>query len=171
MEFMNKIIIAVAAALCIGSVAQAQTVVYDEDFINGTAYTGTLYESTFSVSGNDTNVLISGSATAASGVTGTIIVSPFGSGSPVVDQNFAAGNLQGVNEFQYQYNLSAGTYELGYEFTAPGNAVVPVGFTASTEQVYTAPEIDPASAAAGLTLLIGGLLVFRGRRTMSPKFA
>ena len=27
-----------------------------------------------------------------------------------------------------------------------------------------APEIDPASAASGLTLLLGALLVFRGRR-------
>jgi hypothetical protein len=28
-----------------------------------------------------------------------------------------------------------------------------------------APEIDPASAIAGLTLLLGGLTVLRGRRT------
>lgn len=28
----------------------------------------------------------------------------------------------------------------------------------------TAPEIDPASAIAGLTLLAGGLVVLRGRR-------
>jgi LPXTG-motif cell wall-anchored protein len=27
-----------------------------------------------------------------------------------------------------------------------------------------APEIDPASTAAGLTLLIGGLMVLRGRK-------
>jgi hypothetical protein len=32
-------------------------------------------------------------------------------------------------------------------------------------KVVAAPEIDPASAVAGLTLMIGGLLVFRGRRT------
>ena len=30
-----------------------------------------------------------------------------------------------------------------------------------------APEIDPASALAGLTLLVGGLAVFRGRRSKS----
>ena len=30
-----------------------------------------------------------------------------------------------------------------------------------------APEIDPASAMAGLTLLVGGLTVFRGRRSKS----
>jgi hypothetical protein len=31
--------------------------------------------------------------------------------------------------------------------------------------VVGAPEIDPASAMSGLTLLIGGLTVLRGRRT------
>jgi LPXTG-motif cell wall-anchored protein len=30
--------------------------------------------------------------------------------------------------------------------------------------VHRAPEIDPASALAGLTLLVGGLAVIRGRR-------
>jgi len=30
----------------------------------------------------------------------------------------------------------------------------------------SAPEIDPGSAAGGLTLLLGGLLVFRGRRVL-----
>jgi hypothetical protein len=32
-----------------------------------------------------------------------------------------------------------------------------------------APEIDPASALAGLTLLAGGLAVLRGRRSRNPK--
>lgn len=32
------------------------------------------------------------------------------------------------------------------------------------ERVHRAPEIDPAGAIAGLTLLAGGLAVLRGRR-------
>ena len=32
-------------------------------------------------------------------------------------------------------------------------------------RVHRAPEIDPAGAAAGLTLLAGGLAVLRGRRS------
>jgi hypothetical protein len=32
----------------------------------------------------------------------------------------------------------------------------------------TTPEIDPASAMAGLTLLMGGLAVLRGRRAGNP---
>lgn len=33
------------------------------------------------------------------------------------------------------------------------------------ERVHRAPEIDPAGAIAGLTLLAGGLAVLRGRRS------
>jgi hypothetical protein len=33
------------------------------------------------------------------------------------------------------------------------------------KNVVSAPEIDPASALGGLTLLLGGLAVVRGRRS------
>jgi hypothetical protein len=33
-----------------------------------------------------------------------------------------------------------------------------------SDAVATAPEIDPASALSGLTLLVGGIAVMRGRR-------
>ena len=41
----------------------------------------------------------------------------------------------------------------------------PLGVNQSQEflVVTRAPEIDPASAASGLTLLLGGLAVLRGR--------
>lgn len=38
--------------------------------------------------------------------------------------------------------------------------------TAGSWSVTSAPEIDPASAAGGLTLLLGSLLVLRGRRSV-----
>ncbi len=41
-----------------------------------------------------------------------------------------------------------------YEVCTPSNGAMPVA----------APEIDPASAMAGLTLMAGGLAVLRGRR-------
>jgi hypothetical protein len=44
-------------------------------------------------------------------------------------------------------------------------AGVPTGWTASSGTV-SAPELDPASGVAGLTLLLGGLAVLRGRQTM-----
>jgi len=34
----------------------------------------------------------------------------------------------------------------------------------ASSAAFAAPEIDPASAAAGLTLLLGGIAVLRGRR-------
>ena len=36
--------------------------------------------------------------------------------------------------------------------------------SAAVDIITRAPEIDPASAMAGLTLLVGGLAVLRGRR-------
>jgi hypothetical protein len=37
------------------------------------------------------------------------------------------------------------------------------------KHVVAAPEIDAASAVAGLTLMVGGLAVLRGRRSKSAK--
>ena len=37
--------------------------------------------------------------------------------------------------------------------------------TTKPVKVANAPEIDPASAMGGLTLLLGGLVVLRGRRS------
>jgi hypothetical protein len=37
------------------------------------------------------------------------------------------------------------------------------------KKTVTAPEIDSASAIAGLTFLLGGLAVLRGRRTKNSK--
>jgi hypothetical protein len=36
-------------------------------------------------------------------------------------------------------------------------------------KVVPAPEIDPSSAMAGLTLMLGGLAVMRGRRVKNSK--
>ena len=59
-------------------------------------------------------------------------------------------------------------YGSGYEYSdvnSTGSATfVPISFSASP--VTSAPEIDPASAASGVTLLIGSLIVLRGRRTV-----
>ena len=44
--------------------------------------------------------------------------------------------------------------------------VVASSNSAGAWQVTRAPEIDPASAATGLTLLLGGVAVLRGRRKL-----
>lgn len=48
--------------------------------------------------------------------------------------------------------------------TAEGGGVVEFQFTSISLPPAAAPEIDPADAASGLTLLLGSLLVLRGRR-------
>jgi hypothetical protein len=42
------------------------------------------------------------------------------------------------------------------------------GVGCPTTTLTKAPEIDPASAAGGITLLLGGLSVMRGRRRIMP---
>jgi hypothetical protein len=39
------------------------------------------------------------------------------------------------------------------------------------KKILTAPEIDPASAMAGMTMLLGGLAVLRGRRAKRERDA
>jgi hypothetical protein len=54
----------------------------------------------------------------------------------------------------------------------PWNADTQFGFIVGLGDavaVRAAPEIDPASAASGLTLLLGALAVLRGRRTSTAK--
>jgi hypothetical protein len=46
---------------------------------------------------------------------------------------------------------------------------IPYPSCTRTSDPVAAPEIDPASAMAGLTLLMGGLAVLRGRRFNNTK--
>lgn len=56
---------------------------------------------------------------------------------------------------------SGGNYIVGLGLDLEGT---PIGFDAKR---VSAPEIDSASAASGLTLLVAGLLVLRGRKKQS----
>ncbi len=56
---------------------------------------------------------------------------------------------------------SGGNFIVGLGLDLQGT---PIGFDAKR---VSAPEIDPVSAASGLTLFVGGLLVLRGRRKQS----
>jgi hypothetical protein len=59
-------------------------------------------------------------------------------------------------------------YGSGYSYSDANSTgsgkYVPISFSASP--VTSAPEIDPTSAATDVTLLIGSLVVLRGRRTL-----
>jgi hypothetical protein len=66
------------------------------------------------------------------------------------------------------YTLGAGTYTLDLQTDLPlydGQGVV---LTFAQPVSVAAPELDPASAASGLTLLVGSMLVLGGRRKLQP---
>lgn len=55
----------------------------------------------------------------------------------------------------------------GVSYTASGLRSIYAGDVVITPATTSAPEIDPTSAASGLALLVGGLIVLRGRKQMS----
>lgn len=84
-----------------------------------------------------------------------------------LDQPFTwSGSLDdGLSIGQIYRGVTIGTCTNG---SCTGNQIVNAEANVSLESVTGTikyvPEIDPASAATGLTLLLGGLLVLRGRR-------
>jgi hypothetical protein len=73
-----------------------------------------------------------------------------------------AGNLNPSLHPNNAYVLFDGSIE---EFgDIQGLEQTGIAINSSSYTIATAPEIDPASAASGLTLLVGGLVVLRGRR-------
>jgi hypothetical protein len=63
------------------------------------------------------------------------------------------------------YTLGAGTYTLDLRTDLPYFDGLGTVLTFATPVSVGAPEIDPSSAVSGLALLVGSLLVLRGRRT------
>jgi hypothetical protein len=57
-----------------------------------------------------------------------------------------------------------GTFTVDVASSCTGDVCGPLHVT-SVDYSFAAPEIDPASLGAGLALLVGGLLVLRGRRS------
>jgi hypothetical protein len=74
-------------------------------------------------------------------------------GSQVLSSSNTGGDSYTVNT-----DLAPDSDGLGFTFS--GSASGPSG----SWTAVTAPEIDPASAASGLALVIGGLVVVRGRK-------
>jgi hypothetical protein len=62
-------------------------------------------------------------------------------------------------------SASGGSSEQCYKFPW----LPPICFPVYSPSPVKAPEIDPASAMVGLTMLAGGLAVLRGRRRINSK--
>jgi type VI secretion system secreted protein VgrG len=83
-------------------------------------------------------------------------------GNTISNNCTGAGNLgSGINDHG-SVGYSGGDFVSAGYTGGKFNGVPPSGGTASV------PEIDPASAASGLTLLLGSLLVLRGRLRVRP---
>jgi len=75
------------------------------------------------------------------------------------------GQGYGVTGDWYDYLPGSSTASDGCTYSAPTSCGSKSGAVGSwTVGVAQAPELDPASATAGLTLVIGGFMVLRGRR-------
>jgi hypothetical protein len=73
-------------------------------------------------------------------------------------------NMDGVNDVKFATNNVRTSDALPGTITNPDFTFVSRMTVDNFTGVTKAPEIDPASAASALTLLIGGLLVFTDRR-------
>jgi hypothetical protein len=61
--------------------------------------------------------------------------------------------------------FTSSTLAYGYLLSSGTDAQLDYTINSLTPATMSAPEIDPASAASGLSFLLGGLLVLRGRRS------
>jgi hypothetical protein len=181
---LKKIIGALIGVASFAGAAEAQTillndsVVVEQPLVNGSGLIGNSVNDLGAVAGTFTlsqtsTVVFDGLTSTNSGITGvTYITGVNGQGGYIVDMGIGAGSLD-----QAQATLAAGTYEVVYNLgnsdilpseshPSPADNLVDI-------QVETAPEIDPASTASGLTLLAGALLVMRSRRrpVVTPTFA
>jgi hypothetical protein len=148
-----------------------------------TGYQGTP-GGTFTLSQAST-VVIDAVTSTNSNITGQVYIqtypTPAFGGGVIEDGNFAlgTGGIGGGSIDSATATLGAGTYDVTY--LLDNRQTLPVDGPASPAEnlvdiqvdSVSAPEIDPASAASGLTLLAGALLVLRGRRrtTSAVSFA
>ena len=120
-----------------------------------------MYVSDLSYEGNFNNL-----TTVVSGYRGTTLVKSviehYTSSGP---DSFTGLNIDGVNKITFS------TTDTVSYLNGSGNPVIVLTNAPDSTFVdqlkvssYTSPEIDPASAASALTLLLGGLAVLRGRR-------
>jgi hypothetical protein len=181
MRFLtNKV--ALVSLLALGGVANAQSVTWDWSF------TDTGSGGTDSGAGTFTTAALSGDSYQVTAVTGTwdsqAIAGLIAAGGYAGNDNLllSGGTLLDLPGISFAVNGPAEQVNLAY--IAPGDGAVSTGYAVAATNlaggcVYTncvpttsfgtftatpAPEIDPTSAASGLVLIVGGLLVLRGRQ-------
>jgi predicted RNA methylase len=180
---MNKLVMAAVGTLAFAGVgvAQADTILLNDpvvvessSIINGNSIADLgSGPGTFTL-GQASTVVIEGITSTNSGITGVAYITGSSTGAFDFDMGIGAGQIDTATA-----TLGAGTYYVTYGLS--NSNILPSSENPSAAdnlvdiQVdsVSAPEIDPASAASGLTLLAGALLVLRGRRrtTSAVSFA
>jgi hypothetical protein len=87
-----------------------------------------------------------------------------GLGTPTAFTFYGGGSEYQLQPFPFASSPKFLTGFVESTDTITGNYVIAGGAPTTTQPVLNAPEISPASASAGLTLLLGCLAVLRGRR-------
>jgi hypothetical protein len=159
MSVMKRLLSVLVGAVCATAVAQAQTTtLVDTTLFVPTYLLGT---ADFTVAGP--SVFVEGASVSNSEVQGIGFLTYNGN---ILD-TFALTNGSVKSVLFNTFTLTnPGSYRFLFDFA---NSNSSVGHLAGVEATVTpvsmvAPEIDPASAAAAGTLLIGGLAVLAGRR-------
>jgi len=176
---MNKLVIAAVGALAFAGAAQAQEVFNQVIQVNQPAGDATVTPGFPGYALSNTFVLPTAEAVVIDGIgslNSEIIGSAYivSASAPTVDLGGFNGNQfvgPAYDTFSTPISLAAGTYQVAYSFV-DANGSSPESVDLQVDAT-SAPEIDPASAASGLTLLAGALLVLRGRRrtTSAVSFA
>jgi hypothetical protein len=154
---MTRVFLAAIMACGAAGAAQAQTYILDEiqtipgvsgDVSFSVSGTNSLYEGVvfFAPSASDSGSfdLYSGSTEDSANLINAFTVT---SSSPDPDGQILS--------------IGPGTYNIAYDFTGVSGSAVLTNATATA--IASAPEIDPSSAMAGLTLLGFGATLLRGR--------
>ena len=161
------------AAMCAGAIP-AHADEYGVSFLDGSGLnaTGTFTYasgifSNFDVSWDGYNLALNSSSPAPSNCAEAAVTGASTLTNCTSSQTWSANVLNGGPEFFIDnanaFNASQACFSITqggcvYSNSAAGTFIV------TDLSVQQAPEIDPALAASGFTLLLGGLLVLRGRR-------
>jgi len=174
--------IALTSMLALGGVANAQSVTWNWSFtdsVSGGADSGSGTFTTAALSGASYQVTAVDGTWDSATITGLIAAGGYAGNDNLLLSGTPQLDLPGIS-----FAVDGPIQEVNVAYIAPGDGAVSTGYVvaapnlaggcvntncvpASSFGTFTAtqaPEIDPTSAASGLALLVGGLLVLRGRK-------
>jgi len=158
---MKKLVGILIGVAGFAAAAQAQTVTtaFDQDITVDPIATGSI---PFTVSAPGSSLYIEGLASVNSAIQGFGTLTE--AGVPSFSENFVL-DPSVTGDYFNTATLGAGSYSLAYTLIdSPFSTPDTVNIEGTLTSAASAPEISAASAASGLTLLAGALLILRGRR-------